>query len=101
MGPQLGVRSLLGAAPASRLWKRESWMLEPDRHQRGAPELEQPAGVAAVLLQAHALAGGRILAEVRDATIHPDSAATRTQVHIATDDGDEPGDLSDLVAQAG
>ena len=76
-------------------------MVEPNRYQRGAPEPEQSAWVTAVLLQAHALAGGRILADVRDATIHPDSAATRTQVHIATDDGDEPGDLSDLVAQAG
>ena len=53
-----------------------------------------------VLFLAHVLAGGRTLAEVRDPAIHPDSASARTQVHIATDDGDEPGDLSDLVAQA-
>ena len=45
----------------------------------------------------HALAGGRTLAEVRDAAGHANIATTSVYVHIATtDDGDEPGDLFDF-----
>ena len=44
----------------------------------------------------HALAGGRSLAEVRDAAGHANIATTSVYVHIATDDGDEPGDLFDF-----
>ncbi len=44
----------------------------------------------------HALAGGRSLAEVRDAAGHANIATTSVYLHIATDDGDEPGDLFDF-----
>jgi len=40
----------------------------------------------------HALAGGRSLAEVRDAAGHANVSTTSVYTHIATD-GDEPGDI--------
>ena len=73
-------------------------MAEPDRRQRGAPEPEQLAWVVAGTTP-----GSRPVGPVQ--TCEPLAASSRratarTHVHIATDDGDEPGDLSDLVAQA-
>ena len=41
----------------------------------------------------HALAGGRTLAEVRDAAGHANIATTSVYTHIATGDDDGPGDL--------
>ena len=44
----------------------------------------------------HALAGGRSLAEVRDATGHSNVAITSVYTHVATDDDGEVGDLFDF-----
>jgi len=43
----------------------------------------------------HALAGGRSLAEVRDAAGHANVSTTSVYTHIVTD-GDEPGDIFDF-----
>ena len=43
----------------------------------------------------HALAGGRTLAEVRDAAGHSDISTTSVYLHVVTD-GDEPGDIFDF-----
>ena len=43
----------------------------------------------------HALAGGRTLAEVRDAAGHSDISTTSVYLHFVTD-GDEPGDIFDF-----
>ena len=44
----------------------------------------------------HALAGGRSLAEVRDAAGHSNVAITSVYTHVATDDDGEVGDLFDF-----
>ncbi len=41
----------------------------------------------------HALAGGRTLAEVRDAAGHTNISVTSVYLHIAVDDDGQPGDL--------
>jgi integrase len=41
----------------------------------------------------HALAGGRTLAEVRDAAGHANVAITSVYLHVAVDDEDVVGDL--------
>lgn len=44
----------------------------------------------------HALAGGRTLAEVRDAAGHSNISTTSIYLHTVTDDGDEVGSLFDF-----
>ena len=44
----------------------------------------------------HALAGGRSLAEARDAAGHANIATTSVYTHVAVEDDDEPGDLFDF-----
>ena len=44
----------------------------------------------------HALAGGRTLAEVRDAAGHSNVSTTSIYLHTVTDDGDEVGSLFDF-----
>ncbi len=44
----------------------------------------------------HALAGGRTLAEVRDAAGHASIATTSIYTHVAVQDDGEPGDLFDF-----
>ena len=41
----------------------------------------------------HALAGGRTLAEVRDAAGHANVSITSVYLHVAVDEGDTPGNL--------
>ena len=41
----------------------------------------------------HALAGGKTLAEARDAAGHTNVSITSTYLHVAVDDGDTPGNL--------
>lgn len=44
----------------------------------------------------HALAGGRTIAEVRDAAGHANIATTSIYLHVVGDDDDEPGNLFDF-----
>jgi len=44
----------------------------------------------------HALAGGRTIAEVRDAAGHANIATTSIYLHVVHDDSDEPGNLFDF-----
>ena len=48
----------------------------------------------------HALAGGRTLAEVRDAAGHANVATTSIYTHVAVEDDDGPGDLFDFDSPA-
>ena len=47
----------------------------------------------------HALAGGRSLAEVRDACGHASISTTSIYLHVPPDDDDEPGNLFDFAAR--
>jgi site-specific recombinase XerD len=44
----------------------------------------------------HALAGGRTLAEVRDAAGHSNISITSAYLHIVVEDGDQVGELIGL-----
>ena len=46
----------------------------------------------------HALAGGRNLAEVRDAAGHSNVSTTSIYLHVRVDSGEEPGELFNLEA---
>ena len=49
----------------------------------------------------HALAGGKSLAEVRQAAGHASVATTNLYVHLCTDDDDEVGNLFDFTHNNG
>ena len=63
------------------------WVLGPDRQREITIHHGRHSFVS------HSLAGGRTLAEVRDAAGHANIATTSIYTHISTDDDGRVGDL--------
>ena len=66
----------------------------------GAASTQKHNWIVTNWLISHALAGGRSLAEVRDAAGHSSINTTSVYTHVATDDDGEVGDLFEFAAIA-